>query len=176
MAEVGLLSAISAGATAIASIRQGQAARSAANFQAAQLQAGAQAKRAEAQRQALEDKRRIELARSRAEAIGAASGRAGGKTMTDVIGGLEYEADRALKTRIAAGENVALGYETSAAAAKQQGKAAMQAGVIGAAASAAKFGSSLYDKYYPSDTYTAADESAQTPWIEAGALKPWYMR
>lgn len=150
MAELAIGSAVLG---AVGSIQQGRAAQSAANFQAAQLEQRAKAEKAQSQRQAIEKSRQIKLAQSRAKARMGASGiDTASPTLANILGGLDYEADLARDTELAAGENRAAGYATQAGAARIEGKQAKKAGyfgavtAIGSAASSAA-GQSLYSKY-----------------------------
>lgn len=156
MAGIGLASALSIGGTAlsaIGSISQGRAAKAAANFQARQLEQRAKAERAVSQREGLERKRQVEQAAGRARVLGAAGGAAAtSPTLANILGGLDFEADTALQTSLAVGEERAIGSEMGAAAARLEGKQAERAGLYGAAGSVANFamsatGQSLFEKY-----------------------------
>lgn len=176
MAGISLATALSAGGTAISalgSIKQGAAAKAAANFQAAQLEQRAKAERAVAQREGIERKREIKLAESRARALGAAGGVATtSPTLSNILGGLDFEADYAKDVALASGEERAIGSQMGAAAAKLEGKQAYQAGLYGAAGSLAQFGmsssgASLFDKY--------GGGSKTLPWQTKGNVRPAWM-
>lgn len=156
MAELTLATALSTGGTALSalgSIKQGSAAKAAANFQAKQLEQRAKAERAVSQREGIERKREVKLAESRARALGAAGGVAAtSPTLSNILGGLDFEGDYAKNTALAVGEERAIGSELGAATAKLEGKQAYQAGLYGAAGSVAGFagsasGQSLFSKY-----------------------------
>lgn len=135
---------------AVSAVQQGRAASSAANFRAQQLEQNAKAERATSQRQALESRRKIDLAASRATALAAAGG-AAGPSIQNILGGLGAEAEYAFGSELSAGENRAKGLETSAASARVEGKAAKRSGYMSALTTIAQTGSSLYNKYAPDD-------------------------
>lgn len=136
MAQVAIpLLIASTAASAAGSIMGGNAQRASANFQAAQLEQQAGQERASAQRKAILDRERADLAGSRIQALAAAGG--GGATdptveklRTDVAGRGEYEALSSLFT----GEERARGMESAAGARRYEGQVARRAGVIGAVA------------------------------------------
>lgn len=179
MAELALAGTV---LSAVGSIQQGRAARSASNFQAKQLEQRAKVERAVSQRQAIEQKRQIDLAQGRARTLAGAGGTAlASPTVTNILGGLGAEADYAFNSEISGGENRARGTELGAATAKAEGKQAQRAGMFEAAGKLGTFaagssGESLFEKYGGGSQYTVFDESSSTPWIKAGETKPWYMR
>ena len=169
MAELALAGAV---LSAVGSIQQGRAADRAARFQAKQLEQRAKTERAVSQRQALEKKRQIDLAQSRARTLAGAGGTAlSSPTLSNIFGGLESEADYAFTSEIAAGENRALGTELGAATARLEGKNAKRAGMFEAAGKLGSFaasgsGQSLYEKYGG-----GTNDVAQTPKINYGSLR-----
>lgn len=155
---------------AVGSIQQGRAASSAAKFQAAQMEQQADIERAQSQREAIERKRQITLAGSRARALAAAGGTSlESPSVANILGGLDYEADFAMQSSLAAGENRAAGLEAGAGAKRIEGKQARTAGLIGAATALGGFaastaGQSLYDKYKP--------RTSKLPWQAPGNVNP----
>lgn len=173
MTGVEVLAIAGTAASALGSIQQGRAAEAQADFAARQAEQRAKAERAVSQRQAIEQGRKIGLAESRARALAAAGGTSTSSgSVQDILGGLSFERDYAMQSELAAGENRALGYETQAASARMEGKAAKKAGLYGAASSIGRFagsaaGQSLYSKY--------SGGTSSLPWQASGNVKPDWM-
>jgi hypothetical protein len=119
-----------AGATiaAYSSVQQGKAANRAAQFEAGQMEHNAKEARAASQRDAMEQRRRAEVAQSRALAVAAASG-AGAldPTVIDLIGDIEAEGDLNARTALYAGEERGKGMEAQAGARRYEGAQARKA-------------------------------------------------
>jgi hypothetical protein len=113
-----------AGATiaAYSSVQQGKAANRAAQFEAGQMEHNAKEARAASQRDAMEQRRRAEVAQSRALAVAAASG-AGAldPTVIELIGDIEAEGDLNARTALYAGEERGKGMEAQAGARRYEG-------------------------------------------------------
>lgn len=165
-----------AAATALqagSSIAAGNAARREGNFKAAQLDQAAGQERATAQRQAIEETRKADLATSRAEAVAGASG-TGGKGITDIIGGIQGQGEYNALTALFNGEEQARGMELQGATARMQGRAARKAGVMTAvttiASNAASYG--MQAKYGATNTAAATPASTYAPWQAPGNVNP----
>jgi hypothetical protein len=119
--------------SAVGSIKEGNAARASANFQAAQYRQQAKQNEAVAQRQGLERKRQIDLASSRARALSAASGvSSASPSIVNLLAGLDNEAQYAFDSSIVAGQESATGLNTAADVQVLAGKNAKKAGLYGA--------------------------------------------
>lgn len=134
--------------SAAGTIMSGNAARGAANFQAAQMTQQAGQERATSQRQAIEARRQSGLANSRVTALAAASGAgATDPTVLDIEGDNagtgEYNALSALYT----GEERARGLEMGAGAKRYEGATERQAAVFKAGGTILSSGTSLLGKY-----------------------------
>lgn len=134
--------------SAVGTIAQGNAARAAGNYQAAQLNQQAGQERAIAQRNAIEQRHKATLANSRALAVAAAGG--GGASdptvnniMGDITGQGEYNALSALYT----GEERARGMNMQADVARLEGKQARSASLLKAGTTILGAGSTLADRF-----------------------------
>ncbi len=128
----------------VGAIRQGKAAKAAADFQAEQLEAAGLAEQATASVRAGQEKDNAKLVSSRARAVGAAGG--GGLDL-ELMGDIEAEGQYRSLTALWEGEEARKGRDLQAKAARVEGKNAQTAGYINAAASLIETGESLYDKY-----------------------------
>jgi len=128
----------------IGQLQQAKAAQANAGFQAAQYEARANEERASAQRAAIEERRQKELAVSRARAVGAASG--GGIDLS-LLGDIEEDGELRAAAALYEGEERAKGMTNQAAAARFDGQNAKRAGMIGAAGTILKGGTSFFEKY-----------------------------
>lgn len=139
--EVAMIAAgVGTALSAAGSIQEGRAANVSAKFQAAQYQQEAKKQDAEAQRQAIERKRQIDLAQSRAQAIGAASGvSSASPTISNILAGLDAESQYAFDTSIVAGQESATGLRTAADVQILAGKNAKRAGLYGAIGNISQF-------------------------------------
>lgn len=142
------LLALSAGASVastVGTIQEGRAAGASAKFQAKQYQLKAQQENAMAQRQAVERKRQIDLASSRARAVSAASGVVSASpSVANILAGLDREADYAFDSAMVAGEESATGLRTASDVQLLAGKQARQASIYGALANVSQFASTAY--------------------------------
>lgn len=118
-----------AAVSAYSSYEEGQAANKAAKFEAEQMERNASDARAVSQREAIEQRRRAELAQSRALAVAAASG-AGALdgSVLDLMGDIGAEGDLNARTALYSGEARGAGMDASAAARRYEGKQAQRAG------------------------------------------------
>lgn len=162
---IAIMSAVSTVVSAAGTIMGGNAARGAANFEAAQMQQQAGQERAASQRRAIEERRAAGMANSTVLARAAASGAsATDPTVLNIEGNNagvgEYNALSALYS----GEERARGLEMGASARRYEGQTQRQASLFNAGGSLLSGGSSLYEKYNPSPT--------KLPWLEAGNVRP----
>lgn len=122
---------IAAGVAAYGAIQQGQAARAAANFNAAVERNNAETSRQEALVASMQQERENRL---RLGAIRAAQGKAGGTqasgSVLDVIGDAAAQGELQRQRIIYAGEQKARGYDASAILDTMQGKQAEKAGYL----------------------------------------------
>ena len=186
--EVAALAAV--GGSIVSGLGQMQAGRAAnvsAKFQAAQAQQQAGQERATAQRAAIEERRKADLALSRGQAVLASSG--GGTldpTAMRLMGGIAQQGEYNALSALFQGEETARGLELGAAAKRMEGKQAKKAGMIGGISTIAsgigQAGMSLNQKYgtsstaMPSGTYGGeAFASSGLPWQKAGNVKPSWM-
>lgn len=135
------------------SISGGMAANKAAKFEAAQIERQAKAAQAEASREAMEEGRQRDLALSRAQAIGAASG--AGRA-SRIEGEIAAEGTYRALSAVWAGDERAAGLNTQAQARRIEGKNAKRASFFRAASAGASglgnfaaspSGMSLLEKY-----------------------------
>jgi len=134
----------------VGQIQAGRAANVNAKFQAAQAQQQAGQERAAAQRVAIEERRKADLALSRGQAVLASSG--GGTldpTAMRLMGGIAQQGEYNALSALFQGEETARGLELSAAAKRMEGKQAKRAGMIGGISTIASgIGQAgLYQKY-----------------------------
>jgi hypothetical protein len=135
-------------------IQAGRAANVSAKFQAAQAQQQAGQERATAQRVAIEERRKANIALSNAQAAAAMSG--GGTldpTVMRLTGGLAQQGEYNALSALFEGEERARGMELGAAAKRMEGKQARRSGMIGGLSTiAAGIGQGLYQKYGSGNT------------------------
>jgi hypothetical protein len=153
-ATVGTVATVASGVgtalSAVGAIKEGNAARASANFQATQYRQEAKKQNAVAQRQGLERKRQVDMASSRARAINAASGVAStSPTVANILAGLDNEAQFAFDNSIISGQESATGLTAAADVQVLAGKQSRQAGLYGALTGISQFAlssgaSSLY--------------------------------
>lgn len=143
-AAVPYLVLASAGVTAYAAIRQGQAAKAASKFNAAVADQNAQIARQEAQDLAMQQSRENYL---RLGAIRAAQGKSGGAagegSVLDIIGDAASQGELQRQYILRSGELKARGFQSTAMLDRAQGKNAQTAGYL-AAGSALLAGGSEY--------------------------------
>jgi hypothetical protein len=126
--------------SAVGSIKEGNAAKASASFQAEQYRQKAKQENAITQRQGLERKRQIDLAQSRTRALSAASGvSSASPTIANILAGLDNEAQYAFDTSIVAGQESATGLQTAADVQVLAGKQAKTAGMYGALTGISQF-------------------------------------
>jgi len=184
--EVAALAATVGGSivSGLGQMQAGRAANVSAKFQAAQAQQQAGQERATAQRAAIEERRKADLALSRGQAVLASSG--GGAldpTAMRLMGGIAQQGEYNALSALFQGEETARGLELGAAAKRMEGKQAKKAGMIGGISTiAGGIGQGLYQKYgtsstaMPSGTYGGeAFASSGLPWQKAGNVKPSWM-
>jgi hypothetical protein len=175
VAVVGTLA--SASAQASQAKYEGAAQQQVANFQAKQLERKAGQERAVSQREAIEERRRARLARSKALAIAGASGGGTGGTAADILADLTAEGELNAGAALYEGEETARGLETQAAATRAEGKYASsagsyaaknirRAGYLSAVGTTMQGAASMYSKYWPQDDTTTA--AANTPRFVGG--------
>lgn len=182
--------ALAIGGSIVSGVGQMQAGRAAnvsAKFQAAQAQQQAGQERATAQRAAIEERRKADLALSRGQAVLASSG--GGTldpTAMRLMGGIAQQGEYNALSALFQGEETARGLELGAAAKRMEGKQAKRAGMIGGISTIAsgigQAGMSLNQKYGTSSTAMSsrtyggeAFASSGLPWQKAGNVKPSWM-
>lgn len=152
------IAAAGAALSAASAIQQGRAADAASKFEANQMRQQAKAVTASSQREALEGRRQFDLAQGSARAQAAASGAGlASPTISNILGGLEYESDFAFDKSIGEGLEKAKGLNLGADVRRIEGKQARKAGYMKAAAEVASFagsksGQTLFDKYVPKGT------------------------
>ncbi len=111
------------------SIFSGRAAKRSADDEADQLHRRAGARRAEAQAGAREERRVNRYAKSRAQAVAAASGASlADPTFVNYMGDLDAEGEYGALSRLYEGYEEAAGYEDAATARRREGRAARTAG------------------------------------------------
>ncbi len=125
-------------------IQAGKQEQAAANYQAAQLEASGKAEMASSQRKALEERRRSDMAISRAKAVGAASG--GGQDL-NLIGAIEEEGTYNTLVAEWEGKERMSGRNAQAAASRVEGKNARKASVLKAGSTLLDGAYSFMDKY-----------------------------
>lgn len=135
---------------------EGDAAKDAAEFKAAQLYQQAGQARAAAQRKSLEDRRKATLAGSRLQAL------AGGDA-PELALGLAGEGEYRALSSLYEGEDRAVGLEQAAEAERYSGKQRQRGAQIGAITGAISQGTTFYDKYWPKT-------SSATPRLTAGLV------
>lgn len=134
--------------TVIGQQQQGAANENAAESAAAQLRQNANASRAMAQRESINQQKQTQLMMSRAQALAAASGgSATDPTVVKTIGDIAGEGEYRRLTALYNGEQQATGQEAQANAAVSQGKAYQQAANLKSVSTVLNYGSSYYQKY-----------------------------
>lgn len=118
--------------SAIGSIQQGRAQQSAANYAADQANAAAKQTEAKAIRDGIEQKRRIDLARSSAVNIAGGDGSLASPTVANILGGFDHESDVAFNNTLIQGQEQATAQRTGATVQRAEGRNAKRAGVYGA--------------------------------------------
>lgn len=187
--EIAALAAAVGGSVAsgLGQMQAGRAANVSAKFQAAQAQQQAGQERAAAQRVAIEERRKADLALSRGQAVLASSG--GGAldpTAMRLMGGIAQQGEYNALSALFQGEEAARGLELGAAAKRMEGKQAKRAGMIGGISTIAsgigQAGMSLNQKYGTSSAATTSGKytgeafaSSGLPWQKAGNVKPSWM-
>lgn len=129
------------GAGAIAA---GNAQKSAAEFQARQLEAQGKAEAAAASLQAEQQDREKQLVLSRARAVGAASG---GGVDVNILGQIEEEGTLRTLNATWQGQEAMKGRQTQAAAQRMEGDAYKKAGFLKGATTILGGGASFFEKY-----------------------------
>jgi hypothetical protein len=176
-ALIGISTAVQAAST----IAQGNAQKTAMNYQAAQLDQQAGQTRATSQRQAIEQQRTGAYALSRAQAVSAASGADPNSPTTENIeGNLAGESEYNQLTALFNGEERARGQEQQSQTDVYQGSLDKRASLYKAAGTIAQGGETLYSKYgfgSPSGTDTTAGDGgvssyAWAPWQQPGYVNP----
>ncbi len=125
-------------------IQAGKQQQAAASYQADQLEASGKAEFAASQRKALEERRRSDLAISRAKAVGAASG--GGQDL-NLLGAIEEEGTYNTLAAEWEGKERMAGRNAQGAAARVEGKNARKAAVLSAGTTLLDGAYSFYNKY-----------------------------
>lgn len=125
-------------------IKQGNAAKATANYNAAQLDAAAKTEQASAQRAANEETRQKELVLSRARSVAAASG--GGQD-TALLGDIEEDGTLRSLTAMWEGEEAAKGRKAQAAVSRFEGKQAKLASLWKAGSTLLSGGASFAEQY-----------------------------
>lgn len=150
-----ILGLVGTGVAAAGALQQGAAARDAAEFTARQEEMKAQESRAVAQRQAMAERRKMEVAQSSLQARSAASG--GTSTdagILDLAEGIEQQGEYNALTAMAAGENRARGMEDSAMGRRMSGEAAQTGSYFRAGSNLLSGASSMFRRYgQPSQAY-----------------------
>ena len=137
-----------AGVSAAGTIAAGNAQKSAADYQAAQMEQQAADERAGAQRSAMDEGRKKQLALSRVQSLSAASGLgATDASVLDIMGGIDkYGTYRENVIRYG-GESRAGGLNASAAGARVSGDAARVGSYFDAGSTILGSASTMYGKY-----------------------------
>lgn len=160
---------------ASSSRKAGEAARTGAYFEAAQLDQQSGQSVAAAQRKALEEKRRATLIASRAQAVaGASGGSASDPTMVDILSDIEGEGAYRAGVALYEGEERARLQRLGASTRRFEGDVALQSGKererayqLGGFGSLATGAASLYSKYGRGGAKVSASKSSGD-WFDAG--------
>ena len=149
-----IMSAMTAAAPALAmggtilsaagAIKQGNAAKASANYNALQLEAAGKTERASAQRAAVEESRQKDLVMSRARAVAGASG--GGQDF-ELLGDIEEDGALRSLTAMWEGDEAAKGRKAQAASARFEGKQAKSASLWKAGSTLLSGGASFAEQY-----------------------------
>lgn len=141
---------IAAASTALSvagAVRQGQQAKVQGQIQARELREDANARQAEAQRDAIVRRRQGNFSASRARAVAAASGAGLEGTPELLIDRIQTQSDLNVLNALYEGDATARGLRSGARTAQREGKAAARSGIYKAAGSAISGATSFYDKY-----------------------------
>jgi len=153
-------SAIAAGGA----VKQGNEAKAAADFEAAQLNRRAGEARAAGQRASLEERRQGKLVESRATAVNASTGGGYDKTMESILSGIADDTRyRSLSAMYETG-SAADSYETDAKMRRITGKNKQTAGYISAGSTMLSSFGSMYGRAPAAQT----DLGGQMPWLKSG--------
>ena len=129
-------------------VQQGKNQRDLAEYQAQQREKEANAAQAEAQREAIIEKRKAKNLMSRARAVAGASGAGSSDpTVTNLLANIETQGELNALNALYSGNTAASGYRTGAAMARREGRASRTAGYMNAASTALSGGTSWYEKY-----------------------------
>lgn len=129
-------------------IRQGEEAKLQGQIKARELREDANARQADAQREAIQRRRQGTFAASRARAVAAASGAGVSDTTADVlIGRIEAQSDLNVLNALYEGDTTARGLRDGARTAIREGRAAKKASRYKAIGSVVSGASSFYGKY-----------------------------
>lgn len=140
------IASIASTAVSVASsVEAGKSADRRAQFEAEQLEDNAKASNAMAQREAIEERRRVRLAQSRVQALAGGSGLDAG--IVDLDSDLEEEGEYRAMTALYDGGQRATSYSNQASATRYEGKQAKRAAAMKAAGTALSSASSMYSKY-----------------------------
>lgn len=147
--------------SAIGQAKAGKEAKREAYNEAAQLDDQANLVKADAQRQAIEERRQAARASSRALAVAAASG-AGAldPTVQTITSRIEGEGEYRALSRLFNGDSEAANLKDQAAATRRTGKAQQRAGRYAATSTVLSSGSDLASKYYKKPATSAALDAA----------------
>lgn len=138
--------AASTALTVAGAVQQGQQAKVDAQVQARELREDANARQAEAQREAIVRRRQGAFAASRARAVAAASGAGVEGTPELLIDRIETQTDLNVLNALYEGDTTARGLRGGARKADREGRAAARAGLFKAAGSVIGGATSFYDK------------------------------
>lgn len=141
------ITAASTALTVAGAVRQGQQAKAQAQQQALELREDANARQAEAQREAIVRRRQGMFAASRARAVAAASGAGLEGTPELLIDRIETQTDLNVLNALYEGDATARGLRSGARKAEREGRAAARAGVYKAIAGGISGATSFYEKY-----------------------------
>ena len=173
MASLALVATL---ASAAATVYGGIQAKKAGDDQARQLERQANERRAISQREAIEKRRRAEIAVGRARAVAAASGATvDDPTVTRLIGDLEAEGEFQALSALWSGRREAQNLEEAARRAKNEGKAALIGSGFKAAATSFQGVATMRKAYKPPGGTTTiptakpGPSSAKLPWGGPGS-------
>jgi len=156
--------------SAVNSYREGQAAKVAADSQAAQLRQQAGQEAAMSQRDAILQRRKGAYAMSRARAVAAASGGSVlDPSVLNIMGDIESETESNVLNALYTGKERATGLNYQADMRSFEGKQAAKAGLVRATGTILSFaggetGSSLLEKYSPTGGALSAVEAGDEYW------------
>lgn len=143
-----IASLVGTATTVIGNNQQGAAAEQNAQTMAAQLRQNANATRASAQRESINQQRQTQFMTSRAQAVAAASGGgASDPTVVNNIANIEGEGEYRRLTALYNGESQATGQENQARVVERGGQASAQAATVANTSTILNSASSYYQKY-----------------------------